>query len=304
MPSRDGSNRRSKRWCFTINNPTAEEEEAVRRLGVELSVVTYICFGRERGEEDTPHLQGYVEFGIRRRFGFVKVTVCQRAHVEAAKGSPRDASDYCKKDGDWEEYGVLSLVGQGRRTDLEEIKARMDEGVSVSGIASEYFSQWVQYRRSFSAYAQMVLPGRASPPEVIVLEGATGVGKTRFATEIGIQEGGYWISSDPTLRWFDGYNGQPVAILDDYAGEGQFRFLLRLLDRYELDVPVKGGFVKWIPRIIFLTTNKSIEQWYVNEDTAPLRRRVRWELVRGIMGRDGGMSWEDYFLQMKNKLGL
>ena len=44
-------------WCFTLNNYSAEEQEALRN-----APCAYMTFGRERGDEGTPHLQGYVQF--------------------------------------------------------------------------------------------------------------------------------------------------------------------------------------------------------------------------------------------------
>ena len=44
-------------WCFTLNNYSVEEEETIRN-----APCAYMLFGRERGDEGTPHLQGYVHF--------------------------------------------------------------------------------------------------------------------------------------------------------------------------------------------------------------------------------------------------
>lgn len=55
--------------------------------------------------------------------------------------------------------------------------------------------------------------------------------------------------------WFDGYLGESVAVFDDFRPWWcRFDYLLALLDRYPIRVPVKGGFVNWIPEIIIITT--------------------------------------------------
>lgn len=44
-------------------------------------------------------------------------------------------------------------------------------------------------------------------------------------------------------------------LLDDYRpGNVSFARLLRLLDSYKLKVPVKGGFVTWSPKRVYITT--------------------------------------------------
>lgn len=80
--------------------------------------------------------------------------------------------------------------------------------------------------------------------------------------------------------WFDGYEGQEVAVFDDFRPWWcRFDYLLRLLDRYPMKVPIKGGFVNWIPEIIIITTQKSIRdtftgEYRTDEDIRQLERRV------------------------------
>lgn len=110
---------RAKRWCFTLNNPTDDEDQAIGSAG-DRDDVEYLVFGRETGESGTPHLQGYVIFTSAIRLSTVKSRLgSQRFHLEVSRGTPREASDYCKKDGDYEEFGDCPDVSQGRRTDLE-----------------------------------------------------------------------------------------------------------------------------------------------------------------------------------------
>jgi len=51
----------TRAWCFTLNNYTEEERDALRSLKCK-----YIVFGYERGEEGTPHLQGYVHLSTQK----------------------------------------------------------------------------------------------------------------------------------------------------------------------------------------------------------------------------------------------
>ena len=107
MPATNRS--RAKRWVFTLNNYTAGEEQALADL-LESDHVTYGVYGRETGESGTPHLQGYVVFSDQKTFNQAKQLLGSRVHLEVSRGTPKEASDYCKKEGDYNEYGELPDV--------------------------------------------------------------------------------------------------------------------------------------------------------------------------------------------------
>ncbi|QCD25335.1 replication-associated protein [Human oral-associated vientovirus XM] len=86
--------------------------------------------------------------------------------------------------------------------------------------------------------------------------GETGEGKTRKAVETAeMYNLTYWLSND-SLRWFDGYQGQQIAIIDDFRKSmlTDWSYLLRILDGYSLYVQIKGGFTTWEPKIIIITS--------------------------------------------------
>ena len=108
--------------------------------------------------------------------------------------------------------------------------------------------------------------------------GPTGTGKTkeawcRAADWLGVEEDdaklieGVWVSNESS-KWFDGYHGQRVAILDDIrSSTWEFSTLLRLLDRYPMQVPIKGGYVKWMPELIIITAPGEPRELYSNHET-------------------------------------
>lgn len=266
---------RGTRWCFTLNNPTEDEALHLSGLGVELSDVSYIVCGAEVSESGTPHLQGYLELPSRLRGAAVKLLVGERCHLELSRGTSTQASSYCKKDADFFEFGEL-LPGPGFRTDLESIKSLMDEGARGSCISQTHFSRWVQYRRSFDAYIQLASLPRDFATTVSLYWGPTGTGKTRAVHEL---ESSLWTASDCSLSWFDGYDDHEAVLFDDFVSikNDKFGFLLQLLDRYPLRVPIKGGFVNWRPERIYFTSNLPLADWFtgVSEDSkAALKRRI------------------------------
>lgn len=115
--SRSGETRqgRAKNWCFTLNNPTLEEKIHLSTL---INDANYVILGRERGANDTPHIQGFISFKERKRFKTAKDLIGSRCHLEVARGSPAENRKYCSKEGDFDEYGVLPGP-QGRRSDWD-----------------------------------------------------------------------------------------------------------------------------------------------------------------------------------------
>lgn len=109
----------STRFVFTLNNPTAEEAENLTKA-IEDANVKYLVCGREVAPTTgTPHIQGFIILHESARFRAVKRLVGERAHIERARGTSVRCAEYCKKDGDFDEYGEFP-GRQGARSDLDE----------------------------------------------------------------------------------------------------------------------------------------------------------------------------------------
>lgn len=81
---------KAKHWCFTVNNYNEET------IIPDRSEYEYMVIGKEVGESGTPHLQGYVVMKKQCLLSTMKKLI-PGAHLEVARGTPKAASDYCKK---------------------------------------------------------------------------------------------------------------------------------------------------------------------------------------------------------------
>ncbi|WGN90621.1 replication associated protein [Banfec circovirus 2] len=248
-----------RRWCFTINNYTAAEEEAVRGLAADAK---YLICGREIGENGTPHLQGYVNLKKTCRMSSLKARLGGRGHFEPARGDDSSNRDYCSKGGDLliESGDVQS---KGKRNDLHSAVEILRASGSLSQVARSAPEAFVKYHRGLAALLLMspeLTTPRSWKTEVIVYSGPPGCGKSRLCFEMA--PSAYW---KPRGKWWDGYDGHSDIILDDFYGWLPFDDLLRLCDRYPLRVETKGGTVQFVGKRILITSNKLPHEWYTDE---------------------------------------
>lgn len=191
-----------------------------------------------------------------------------RAHLEARKGSPKQASEYCKKEGDFVEKGELPR--QGTRSDLvEATKMALDPTIPLHEIAESEPTVYVRYHRGLEKLRSSLYKERTDPPSVEWLWGRTGVGKTRRAVE---HNASFYIKD--ATRWWDGYTQQHTIIIDDFDGSWPFRDLLRLLDRYPYQGQTKGGYVQINSPKIFITCDKPPNFFWEKHELAQVMRRI------------------------------
>lgn len=96
-----------RRWCFTLNNYSEDDCEKLNGLDVKSIIV-----GKEKGEQGTEHLQGFVKFEKAKRLSAVK-KILDKAHWEKAKGSDSANLDYCSKENVFLKKGVFASGSKG-----------------------------------------------------------------------------------------------------------------------------------------------------------------------------------------------
>jgi len=163
----------SKNWCFTLNNYTDDDIDRLNVLVADKKV-DYIIYGKEVGESGTPHLQGFVTFNKRTRLVRVKEVIGSNPHVEVAR-NVNASMEYCKKDGNWVEFGQRS-GGQGTRSDLDDFKDAVRGGMlSLPEIREHHSEVYAKYPRFCleyidDHYPKVVLPEHPLRPWQIALK--------------------------------------------------------------------------------------------------------------------------------------
>ncbi len=296
MARQRGPNQRH--WCFTSYLD-------VLPVQFNKDIVRYCCYQREIcPETKREHFQGYIEFFDCKRMGQVK-SVLGQCHLEARRGSRNKARAYCRKvesamHGTQVEFGLWREDLSRKRKLCDMLRSDM----SLKQLIVEDPLAFVRYYRGLGKLFEIRSRDAAKEPRkvtVICFIGPTGSGKTRRAVE----EPDHFIMPLSDKMWFDGYAGETCLIIDDFDGGILYRHFLRILDRYELQVPIKGGFVwaRWTKVII--TSNLEPDAWYPKEGfSAPLRRRIKliYHLPIHIIDLSDSSVNDDVDLAMKNLL--
>lgn len=234
----EGTNKPSRNWCFTINNPTVEE------LTFPEEDVKYLIYQLEQGENETPHFQGYVELTKPRRLAALKKwgEDWARAHFETRKGSREQAKRYCEKlEGQLRkpvEYGDFGAGGQGARSDLGAIAEVIRGGGTMEDIAEQFPGDFIRYHRGIEKLRETIQRGRRIEREDFVpkpwqqqlLDIVNGdpdprkihwwvditgnEGKTYIARYLMDTRGAYYASGGKHDRILASYNGESIVIFD------------------------------------------------------------------------------------------
>lgn len=196
-------------------------------------------------------------------------------HADVAKGTEEDNIKYCSKS-DTHVLGPFSegeaSCGQGKRNDLAVMREAVHAGKTMVQLIEIATSG--QSLRSAELMLKYIGKrwDRSQERDVRWYHGSTGSGKTRAAFD---EFPDAWISMN-TGDWFEGYDGQECAILDDVRGDFcKFHVWLRLLDRYPYRVAVKGSSREWVSRVVIVTCPYKPEVLFRNRDGEELQQILR-----------------------------
>lgn len=256
-------------YCFTLNNPKNEEIEHLKALEY-----AYLILGYEKGDkEETPHIQGYIHF--KRNVDFSKVKkLIPRAHIEARKGSVLQATDYCKKDGVFQEFGIMPVsAAEGSKQTWKSIMVHAQNG-DFDWIMDNYPKVWIQLSNRLEGLRireKKILDGELEHEWWV---GTTGTGKSKALWEL------YGEHYQKELnKWWCGYQDEVVVAIEEWSPKNECTGsqLKIWADRYPFTAQIKGGSIKKVrPLKIIVLSNFDIDACFTDaRDLEPLRRRFK-----------------------------
>ncbi len=168
---------------------------------------------------------------------------------------------------DFFEFGTPKQ--QGKRNDWHNAKDILKNGGSLQDVAEKDFKTYVRFERGLRSYKQMIDKDNSHKNRkdlhVTVLWGDGGTGKTRFVYDNHDSKDIYRLRrSNNNNIWFNGYDGEPILLIDDFRGWISYTDLLEFLDIYPCPIEFKGGstFANWTK--VYITSNKHPKNWYPN----------------------------------------
>lgn len=260
----------ARHWCGTINYYRLNEWPSLHLDGK----YDYLIEASEVGETGNPHIQFYVSLKRKCRLTALK-KLLKRAHLEPMMGTPKQASDYCKKEGFFRVYGELSRTAgeatQDKWKDIHDLaKADNQEGF--------YEAHPQQAFLNANKFKELTLHYQAAKAALPLIDarwyiGPSGSGKSLAARteypELYLKPSG--------TKWWPNYNGQQTVLLDDLSKTQGYMLehLKNWADHYPFVAETKGGHTNLIRpvRIIVTTQYHWDEMTMDSELRAAIARR-------------------------------
>lgn len=247
---------RCKHWVFT-----SYDEEVSFFFN---DKVDYVIFGNEKCPKTGRwHKQGYLCLKNRMRLSGLK-KLAPSVHFEKMRGSPSEAREYCMKDGDFYERGVIPV----QPGDVYKEVLRLAELGDIDFIKERYAGMYLRYKRTLDGMRKFDCADLDVPCGYWVF-GKPGCGKDSNILKL-----------KPYVKmhnkWWDGYNGEDYVVyqdLDDSDAKWIGSFLKTWSDRYAFNAETKGGVIKIRPKRFYVTSHYRLSDLFSGVLLEALDRR-------------------------------
>ncbi len=259
-------NARSRKWSWTLNNYTPEEEAAIQKIDAQ-----YLVYGREHLTEDgksngTPHLQGFVYWTNAKTFTAAKARISSRCHLEKAKGNALQNFTYCTKE-DPEPFvsGERPLTKEEKGSVEKERWDTIKQDAIAGNLDAVPSKVFVQNYRTLKQIRMDHFESKTVLEQCCGhwIYGGHGTGKSHMART---KYPDAYIKNPS--KWWDNYDGEETVIMEDMDPyhKGLGYFLKIWGDKYPYPAQAKGSTMKLIrPKRIIITSQYLPEQCWEDQ---------------------------------------
>jgi hypothetical protein len=239
--------------------------------------MSYIKGQAEIGATGYKHWQVLAYFKSKKSLTKAKTYFCEQAHMEPTRSNAIEEyvwKQETRVENSQFQFGKLPMKMNSPLDWAKQLlfakQGKFDEidpGVyircytSIKKIATEY----------------MLPPPDASDVTGIWIWGPPGIGKSKYVRDT------YPSYFDKQCnKWWDGYKGEPIVLLDDFDLNHKClgHHLKRWSDRYSFGAEIKGGAIMIRPEKIIVTSNYSIEQIFLEDQTLSAAIKRRFNVIK------------------------
>lgn len=270
------------RWCFTIHVGAEAAHNLDYLPPFDPDMMAYMVIGRETcPTTGRNHLQGmcpkhpfretpkigYVRFKAKKYARGVLTFLGGHAHLDKAKGNEEQNRTYCIKEGNYVEYGTFDAQAgvQGRRTDLHATVLRVQAGATMRELAQDpgHAENVIKHQAGIQALMNLVrIPPTERDIHTTVLWGPTGTGKSHRVFNSFPRDQIYMTKLANRNPW-DGYTGQPVLFLDEFApSQVTVQDLNTFLDKWPVMLPSRYFDKPAFWTTVVIAANSNPMEWY------------------------------------------
>jgi hypothetical protein len=204
-------------------------------------------------------LQGFVVF-VKKQSPLSLKRLLMRAHWEVARGTSKEASDYCKKDGNFVEYGDCPVDTRFTAASQASLWDAAREAARQGRFDDIPTHMYVKSRNAWHGIYEDASQAKDCISELnnLWIVGTTGIGKSRWAFE-------HFPDAyrKPNNKWWDHYSRQEVVILEDVDKAHAAwlpSFLKVWTDHYPFMCERKGGSMAIRPKRFIVTSNYMLNE--------------------------------------------
>lgn len=233
-------------------------------------LIAFIQGQQELGTGGYHHWQLFVITTRKVSLRQLKPCFANTAHCELTRSDR--AEEYCLKDDSCVQGTRFSVGTRPVRRNVKPDWERIWELCQLGDILAIPASIRVQNYRTLCQIRSDYATPIAIERMVFVYWGRTGSGKSRRAW----LEGGLdAYCKDPRSKFWCGYRSQENVVIDEFRGGVDVAHLLRWLDRYPVNVELKGSSTPLMARKVWITSNLPPSAWYPLLEQATLDALMR-----------------------------
>lgn len=274
----------SKNFFLTYPKCELTREDLAENLEHKLAL-DYVLIAKEAHEDGTPHLHALITAKEKATVTNARFFDVANYHgnYQTARNNGDVRSYIIKYDREYLEKGqFLSNAPtevQGRAMENKLLLTKPLPQLVDDGDISIYSYKSIRESRMLYQLDSIKVP-EYMPKECWWIVGSTGIGKSRYVrTNF---PGKFY--EKPQNKWWDGYTGQEIVLLDDFdlRGEGLGHHLKIWADCYSFTAEIKGGTVRPFLTHFIITSQYTPQQiWCQGTDQS------KWdtELVKAIERR-------------------